>query len=221
MAKLNVVGTGPGSPDFVIPAARKAVREAQLVVGAERSLKLFRDDIKGQTLTLTGKNVEESLKSALYSAAKGKTVTLLSTGDPGFSGLLSSVLRRSIDESFEINVIPGVSSLQACAAKLCMSWDNVALFAFHDGVNDEKKQEFADVVKAGKTVFLLPDPKNFSPSQIASYLLKSGAAKETCVEVCENLTLDNEKTFETTLEKASKDKFASLCVMVIKSNLKE
>ena len=50
MAKLNIVGVGPGSPDYVTPAARKAVQQADLVIGAKRSLNMLQGDIKGETL---------------------------------------------------------------------------------------------------------------------------------------------------------------------------
>ena len=52
MAKLNIVGVGPGSPDYVTPAARKTVQEAQVIIGAERSLNLFKADIHGETMVL-------------------------------------------------------------------------------------------------------------------------------------------------------------------------
>lgn len=220
MAKLTIVGAGPGSPEYVTPVARKAVQEALLVIGAERSLSLFREDIRGETLSLTAKNVDEALKYAVESAKNGKNVSLLSTGDPGFSGLLGSVLKRSLDKTFEITVVAGISSLQACAARLCMSWDNVALFAFHDGTDNKKKRELLKAAKTGKNVLLLPEPKAFSPREIASYLIQAGVDKRTSVVVCENLTLSNEEVIETTLEEASKQNFASLCVMVIKGNLK-
>jgi cobalt-precorrin-7 (C5)-methyltransferase len=221
MAKLHIVGTGPGSPDYVTPAAKKVVQQAQLVIGAERSLSLFCNDIKGKTIALTAKNVDEVLKQAVETVKGGKTVALLSTGDPGFSGLLGSVLRRSIGKSVEVNVVPGISSIQACTAKLCLSWDDAVLFAFHDDTSVEKKRELAEAVKAGKTVLLLPDPKAFGPNEIANYLIKAGVNKDTRIIVCENLTLADEKIGETTLEGATKQSLASLCVIVVKSNLKE
>jgi cobalt-precorrin-7 (C5)-methyltransferase len=218
MAKITIVGAGPGSPDFVTPAARRVVQEAQVVVGAERSLNLFRGDINGETLTLTAKNVDSSIKYAADSAQNGKTVAILSTGDPGFSGLLGSVQKRPIPKGVELVVIPGVSALQACAAKLCISWDSVALFAFHEEANPQKKRDLTAAVKAGKTVLLLPEPKAFPPSEIAAYLLKEGVDKATGVVVCENLTLPNERIVEAPLEEAAKQKFPYLCVMAIKSN---
>ena len=219
MAKLYIVGAGPGSADYVIPAARKAVQEAQMVIGAECVLALFREDIKSQTLTLTCENIDDALKCASDSAKSGKTVAVISTGDPGFSGMLGSVLRRSLGEGVEVNVIPGISSMLACAAKLCMPWDDAVLLTFHKGASSERKREFADAVKAGKTVMLLPDPAAFTPSEISEYLVKAGVNKETYAAVCENLTLADEKIVETTLEGALKRSFDPTCVMVIKSNL--
>jgi len=218
VAKLNVVGIGPGSPDYVTPAARQAVQGADVVIGAERSLSLFREDIKGEAVALTAKNVNEILKYAAESAEKGKIVALLSTGDSGFSGLLRSVLKHVAEKDVEVNVIPGVSSMQACAARLCMCWDEMSLFTFHKGTTAEKKAQLLKAVKEGKDVMLLPDPKAFPPREIASFLISSGLDKETPVFVCERLTLSDERIVESTLERAAALDFGALCVMVIKVN---
>ena len=219
MAKINIVGVGPGSPDYVTPAARKTVQKAQVVIGAQRSLNLFTEDIKGETVVLTAKNLHNALKSAVESVKKGKEVALLSTGDPGFSGLLYTVLESGLFEGVEINVIPGVSSIQACAAKLCLSWDNALLLTYHKGeVSDEEKQVLDLAVNGGQDIIILPDEKAFSPKDIASYLLKNGEDKNLPVFVCENITLSDEKITSTTLAKASKQTFGSRCVMVIKAN---
>ena len=180
MVKINIVGVGPGSPDYVTPAARKAVQNAKLVIGAQRSLNLFTGDIKGETIVLTAKNLKDTLQSAAESAAKGFEVAFLSTGDPGFSGLLHTVLESGLFKTEEINVVPGVSSIQACAAKLAISWDNALLFTFHEGnVTDDEKQVLDFAVSTGQDIILLPDSKAFSPNGISKYLIKSGAAKDT------------------------------------------
>ncbi len=216
MAKINIVGVGPGSPDYVTPAARKAVQQAQVVIGAPRSLNLFTDDIKGETLVLTAKNLTDALKHASESAKTGKNVALLSTGDPGFSGLLHTVLESGLFAVSEVEVIPGVSSLQACTARLAMSWDDACLFTFHEGdVSDKAKQELLTALKDGRSAMLLPDPRAFSPKEIASYLIKAGLDKKTPVYICENLTLENERVTSSSLGQVSEQTFGSLCVMVI------
>lgn len=216
MAKINLVGIGPGSPDYITPIARKTVQNAHVVIGAERALSLFIGQIKGEALPLTAKNVKETLKYAVESAEKGKTVALLSTGDPGFSGLLRPLL-NTIVKDVEVDVIPGISSIQVCAARLRMCWDEISLFSFHEGASREKKMRLAETVKEKKDVMLLPDPKAFPPCEIASFLINNGVDKETPVVVCENLTLSNERIVASTLEGILKLDFGALCLMVIKA----
>ena len=221
MAKLNIVGVGPGSSDFVTPAARKTVQKSALVIGAQRSLNLFTSEIKCETCVLTAKNLNEALGCAVEAVKNGKEVALLSTGDPGFSGLLHTVLESGLVESKDINVVPGVSSIQACAAKLAVSWDMALLLTFHEGnVSEEEKQVLDFAISSGEDVILLPDAKAFSPKVIARYLINSGADKDTPVYVCENLTLPEERITSSTLADVSKLEFGSLCVMVIKANRK-
>jgi cobalt-precorrin-7 (C5)-methyltransferase len=220
VAKINLVGIGPGSPDYITPIARKTVQDARVVIGAERALNLFREDIKGEALPLTAKNLNEALKYAVESAEMGKTVVLLSTGDPGFSGLLRPVL-NNIGKDVEVDVIPGVSSIQVCAARLHLCWDLINLFSFHEGASNEEKVRLAEAVKKGTDVMLLPDPKAFPPCEIATFLLNNGLDKETPVVVCENLTLSNERIIASTLEEMSKLSFGSLCVMIIKACRKQ
>ncbi len=222
MVKLNIVGVGPGGADYVTPVVHKTVAEAEIVIGAQRSLDLFSSDIHGETQVLTAKNLNTLLKYAIESAKNGKTVAVLSTGDPGFSGLLKSVLNTKLITANEINVVPGVSAVQVCAARLRLSWDEVSLFTFHQGnVSTEKKSELAACLKAGRDVMLLPDARAFSPKEIAIFLIKAGFDSKMPVFICENLTLSNEKVTPSRLEDVSAADFGGLCVMVIKAKCED
>ncbi len=217
MAKINIVGVGPGSPDFITPAAKKAVAQAQLVIGAQRSINLFTADIKGETVVLTAKNLQDALKQAAKSTKAGKDVALLSTGDPGFSGLLHTVLESGLFQTGDINVIPGVSSIQACAARLNISWDKARMFTFHEGeVSEDQKEKLVSAFQCGRTILLLPDSRSFAPRDIAALLIETGANKKTQVFICENITLENEKITSSTLGEILEKTFGALCVMVIK-----
>jgi cobalt-precorrin-7 (C5)-methyltransferase len=218
LAKLNIVGVGPGSPDYVTPAAKKTVNQADLVIGAQRSLNLFTADIKGKKVVLTAKNLSDALKQAAESVKSGKNVTLLSTGDPGFSGLLHTAMESGLFDTEDINVIPGVSSIQACAARLNISWENTRLFTFHDKVSNEEKEKLISAVKCGRTILLLPNSQGFAPRNIANFLIDLDTDKETPVYICENITLENEKIISSTLGQIVGQSFGSLCVMVIKAN---
>ncbi len=218
MAKLDIIGTGPGSLDYITPIARKTVQKANLVIGAQRSLNLFKADIKSEKLVLNAHNLESALKEAAQSIKSDNNVVLLSTGDPGFSGLLHTVLESGLFDMADINVIPGVSSIQACAARLKMNWDNARLFTFHNEVTDEEKEKLISAVKCGRTILLLPNSKGFTPQDIAKFLIDLDTDKETLVSICENITLENEKVTSTTLRQIVGRDFGPLCVMVIKAN---
>ena len=193
------------------------MQRAQLVIGAQRSIALFTDDIRGEKRLITAKNLAEILKEAAQAVKSGKNVALLSTGDPGFSGLLHTVQESGLFNTEEINVIPGVSSIQACAAKVNLSWDNTRLFTFHEGqVSVSQKGKLVSAYQSGQTIMLLPDAKSFAPKDIASLLIEIGANKDTVVYICENLTLENERITSTTLEELQGQTFGSLSVMVIK-----
>ena len=214
MSKLKLVGMGPGSPDYITPIAKKAVQNAEIVIGANRALSLFQDHINDESLLLTAKNVKEGLKYGIASAESGKNVVILSTGDPGFSGLLGSLVNIA-GKDVDVDVIPSVSSIQVCAARLRMRWDTADLLSFHGDASHEKKMRLIEALKDGKKVMLLPDPKSFSPCDIAQFLIDHGIDRETPVSVCENLTLGNERTVTSTLDGILEQKFDLLCVMVV------
>ena len=41
MNEIIVAGIGPGHPDYMLPAAARAIREAQVLVGGRRALSQF------------------------------------------------------------------------------------------------------------------------------------------------------------------------------------
>jgi cobalt-precorrin-7 (C5)-methyltransferase len=213
VSKLKLVGMGPGSPDYITPIAKKAVQNAEIVIGAKRALSLFQDHIKGESLLLTAKNVKEGLKYGIKSAESEKSVVIVSTGDPGFSGLLGSLINIA-GKDVDVDVIPSVSSIQVCAARLRMRWDTADLLSFHGDASHKKKMRLIEALKNGKKVMLLPD-KSFSPCDIARFLIDHGIDEETPVSVCENLTLDDERTVTSTLDGILKQEFDMLCVMVV------
>ncbi len=215
MAKIYVVGAGPGSPDYVTPIARRVVREAQVVIGAKRILELFKEDLVGEKIVLTAKNVKEVMECALECARAGMNVVLLSSGDPCFAGLLKTFIKFA-EEGVDFEVIPGISSIQVCAARLKISWDEVPLISFHEGVDEEKKRELARALERGRTVMVLPEPRTFAPHDIAKFIIESGLGERVRMFICENLTLEGERVIECKPQEVLKLDTGSLCVVVIK-----
>ncbi|MBC7100757.1 MAG: cobalt-precorrin-7 (C(5))-methyltransferase [Methanobacteriales archaeon] len=205
---LYLVGAGPGSPDFVTPAAKKAVKKSDLVVGSERVLKLF--DEKKEKITLNGENVKERLEEAVKRASKGETVSIISTGDPGFSGVLNPVneIMKKLDIEVDVQVIPGISSIQLCAARLLLPWNNADILTLHG----RKDDGILKVIDNGRPTIILPSR---NPSETASFLIKNGVDPQRKVAICERLSYPDERVMRIKLKDVKNSKFSYMCVMVI------
>jgi cobalt-precorrin-7 (C5)-methyltransferase len=204
---------GPGSAEYITQIAKDSVQNAQIVIGAKRALELFSDFICGESLVLTAKNMKKGLQYGLDSA-KEKNVVIISTGDPGFSGLLGTIIKIA-GKPVDVEVIPGVSSVQVCAARLRIRWDTAVLLSFHSDVTQEKKLTMVEALKKGKTVIALPDCNSFTPEKIAEFLISCGVDRRTSVSVCENLTLHNERIVKSSLVGVLGIQFDKLCIMVV------
>ncbi|MDP2276615.1 MAG: cobalamin biosynthesis protein, partial [Nitrospirota bacterium] len=149
--KIFIVGTGPGSVEHITPYAQKAIKNSDVIVGYGTYLELIKELIKGKEILSTGMTQEiERCKKAVEFAMNGKTVSVISGGDPGIyamAGLVFEVLNsresgvgsresgkkelrtpnspaslceagRAELQTVDVEVIPGISALNACAARL-------------------------------------------------------------------------------------------------------
>ena len=206
MSKLYIVGIGPGSKDYLTLASKKAVESSDIVIGSKRALDLF--EIPDQSnIELNAQNMEGDMKLAVSEVKNGKVVALLSTGDPGFSGVLKPILK--LKEDINIEVIPGVSSVQLCAAKLKLPWDEADLITMHGkGI----PKEILDIITNGKPTIMLP---NFKPAELADYLIENGVDPDRKAAICEKLSYDDEKIIETSLKSILEMEFSYMCVVVV------
>ncbi|BDZ67392.1 precorrin-6y C5,15-methyltransferase (decarboxylating) subunit CbiE [Methanobacterium ferruginis] len=208
MAKLYLVGTGPGSSDYLTTAAIKVAESIDVLVGSQRALDLF-PGFSGETLVLRARNMDEMMKKSISLVDEGKDVAILSTGDPGFSGVLKPILR--LRDDLDLEVVPGISSLQLAAARLQIPWDEINLLTLHGKGNSEVILGFLD---NEKPTMVLPD---FRVEQLAQFLLENGVNPEKKVAVCEKLSYPDERVFKGSLKEVADMEFSYLCVMVIYS----
>ena len=116
--KIYIVGIGPGGSEYLTKKAVDTVKTSDYTVGSTRAIDLFED--VNNKIAFNVKELLDKLEEGVQLACDGHTVSILSTGDPGFSGVLNTVLRISSEKNFNkenIEVIPGISSLQLAAAK--------------------------------------------------------------------------------------------------------
>jgi adenosylcobyric acid synthase len=119
--KLYIVGIGPGGADHITPAAVQAITVATLIAGYQTYLDFIPQLLGGKRLLSTGMMQEvERCRAALAAASAGEIVALVSSGDAGIYGMagLALEMREALNLDLEIEVIPGVSAVQAAASRL-------------------------------------------------------------------------------------------------------
>ena len=206
MSKLYLVGIGPGSSDYLTKAAIECANSVDVLVGSQRALDLF-PGFAGETLVLRARNMDEMMKKSISLVDEGRNVAILSTGDPGFSGVLKPILK--LREDLDLDVIPGISSLQLAAARLQLPWDEINLLTLHGKGNS---QVILDYVDNGKPTMVLPD---FRVEKLAQFLIDEGTNPERKVSVCERLSYPDERIVTGNLREIAYMEFSYLCVMVV------
>ena len=208
--KIFIIGIGPGSEEYLTLKAVDCVKNCDYTVGSTRAIDLFRD-VKN-TIAFNVKDLVDKLEEGVELAKDGNSVAILSTGDPGFSGVLNTVLRISKEKSFpkeDIEVIPGISSLQLAAARKHIQWDSANVMTFHGRENIE---DILKVINNGKITIALPSRK---VKDMAQFLLDNGVDENRQVTVCERLSYPDEKIVRSTMDDIANSEFTYMCIMII------
>uniref|UniRef100_UPI00286B2311 bifunctional cobalt-precorrin 5A hydrolase/precorrin-3B C(17)-methyltransferase n=1 Tax=Chamaesiphon sp. VAR_48_metabat_135_sub TaxID=2964699 RepID=UPI00286B2311 len=123
--KLTVVGTGPGSAQWMSPQVRATILAATDLVGYHTYLDLVKDLSVGKECHGSDNRVElDRSRLALDLAASGKNVVVVSSGDPGIFAMAAAVLEVLDNEAkpewqtIDLQINPGISAMQAAAAAI-------------------------------------------------------------------------------------------------------
>lgn len=122
--RLTVVGLGPGSDDYLAPAAACAMADAAAVVGYTGYIKLVNPALlEGKEVLSTGMTGEvERCGRAIDLTLSGKDTVVVCSGDPGvyaMAGLVLEMLEtRELLDAVDFRVVPGIPAFTAAAALL-------------------------------------------------------------------------------------------------------
>lgn len=201
--KVYIVGIGPGHKDYILPAADKVIRGSDFLVGGPRALSLYKD-LGKEMQVITA----DLLKVAEYIMAKREDgpVAVLVSGDPGLYSMLPYLSKFLTQDQME--VIPGVSSLQLAFCRAKTPWQDAVVLSLHG----REEGDWIEAVRRAKKAGILTDGKN-TPAVIARKLLDAGVRGKR-VTVCENLSYPEERIVTTTLEGLLEEEFTN-CVLVM------
>lgn len=117
MAKLYVVGIGPGGRDNMTYKAVEAIKNSEVIVGYTPYISYIEDLVEGKELFSTGMKGEiERCKEAIEQVRKGKDTAIISTGDAGLYGMAGPILELADD--MEVVIVPGVTAAFSAASEL-------------------------------------------------------------------------------------------------------
>jgi precorrin-3B C17-methyltransferase len=124
--KLYVVGLGPGSHDHMTYRAKQVIEESEVIIGYDTYVSLVEDLIAGKEVYRYAMTQEvDRANQAIDLAEKGRIVSVVSSGDPGIYGMVGLIYeilaqkgwnRNDNSSSIYVECVPGVSSLNSCAA---------------------------------------------------------------------------------------------------------
>ncbi|WP_166218207.1 precorrin-3B C(17)-methyltransferase [Pseudomonas atagonensis] len=122
--RLAVIGLGPGAAELMVPAVKAELARATDVLGYETYVRMagpFRDD---QVQHCTDNREEmQRARHAFRLAAQGRSVIVVSSGDPGVFAMAAAVLEALHESddpawhSVDLEILPGVSASLATAAQ--------------------------------------------------------------------------------------------------------
>lgn len=225
MRKIYAVGVGPGSPRYVTRIVREVIQNCDVVIGYKYTLKTIEDLLAGKEIhEITMNNQEESYQK-IFLELGDRSLVIPFTGDVNFSE--SEVVDRLIEIFGEVEIIPGISSIQVAASKARVPLDKSKIITMHVTTSiEEKKLELQKALIDGYSVILVPRPwpkqpdKHFMPSEIAIYLKNNGFdTKNMKVHVFEALTTENETNFVGTVKDLEGKEFSDLSVMVFNQSI--
>ncbi len=205
MNKVKIIGAGPGTKEYLLPAALRQIKSSDCLVGAKRMLSEFKN-LRKEEFFMEG-NLRKIIPFVKKQKDK-KRIAILVSGDSGLYSFLDIVSRNLKKDEYE--VIPGISSLQLAFARIGESWQDARILSLHG----RAIAGLAEEVKRNRRIFLFTDAY-FPPQKIAAYLIKNGIKKRRVV-VFEQLGYPRERITDTTLEELAKMKDFKLCVMIIK-----
>lgn len=208
---VTVVGVADDRFEVLWPEARRALVGAQAVVGSRRHLALWRS--WPQTARSTADTLEIGSDVGAAAAAirrwadLGRSVCVLSAGDPGFFGVVRALL-GAVDRR-ALRVLPGPSPVSVAFARLGLPWEDAVVVS----TRIRPLAEAVTVARTARKAAVLTSPGT-PPEALGAALVEAGTSMDL-VAVCERLGSPDESVRELSLSHLAAGQFDPRAVVVL------
>lgn len=223
MSRLTVAGIGPGEADYILPAVIKKMKKAHTVIAAKRILPVLKklcqdvnseaDSENSKPVFLAMGKIKDTLEQIGEILSKGQDVVMAVSGDPLMYSLYRTICNDPISEGWEVDLIPGVGSLQMLGAAFGETMEEALIISVHGKAKTAGSIALA-VAENPKVFFLCS--KEQGPAWLSQIMLDYHMDHVT---VCAgaNLSYEDELLESGTPEEMVQKEFPSLCVAMIKN----
>ncbi|MBQ9157317.1 MAG: precorrin-6Y C5,15-methyltransferase (decarboxylating) subunit CbiT [Eubacterium sp.] len=214
MSKLTIIGIGPGSPGYVMPAARSCMEASHTVIAARRTLPMLQSICQETEAVFcpmgkikdTFARIDDLLK-------KDCDVALAVSGDPLMYSLYKTILNDPVSDGWKIEVLPGIGSLQMLGAAFGETMEDACIVSVH-GRSRTPGSIALTVTESPKVFFLCS--KEQDPSWLARIMLDFGLGHVT-VYAGANLSYEDQLLVSGSPGEMADREFPSLSVAMIKN----
>lgn len=145
---ISIIGAGCGEKTLTLEAA-EAIRQADLIIGSKRLLEY--DIVKKNNCPKYNAYMPLYIRNIIDDEKKDRVAVLFS-GDSGFySG--AEKCRESLPDGYEVEVIPGISSISAMSSAFHIPYDRAVIRSYHGRQIDN--EEVSDTVRKYKNSYYL------------------------------------------------------------------
>ena len=198
--KVYLIGIGMGNPDTLTVGAKRAIGESDLLIGAKRLLEPYANlGCEKRELILS-----DDIAAALADATC-ETASVLLSGDVGFYSGATKLYDKLAD--YDIEVIPGISSLVYFCAKLHTPWQDAALVSAHG-----REHDAVGIIQSHAKTFCITGGKT-KVEDICRDLASRGLG-DVRVAAGERLSYEDERIVRGTAAQLADMSFADLSVML-------
>ncbi len=209
MAKVYLVGAGPGAPDLLTLRAARIIEKADVlfydalvhpdtVALAANARKVAVGKRAGKVST-----DQRFINRQLVEAGKHhESVVRLKGGDPMMFGRAQEEIDALKEAGIEFEVVPGITAALAASASLGISLTRrgvartVSFVTPRIGPNESESDWLTTAVAADSTVLYMAAGQ---APRIAATLIDGGKSLDTPVAIVENASLESEQQIFTTL----------------------
>lgn len=199
MAKIYVVGIGPGSYENMTQRAQEALANCDVIVGYTVYIDLVKEHFPDKRMLTTPMRREvERCRLAFEEAQKGQTVAMICSGDAGIYGMTGVMQELKAEyPGVEVENVPGISAVISGAAILgAPLMHDFAVISLSDLLTPwEKIEKRLENAAAADFVICLYNPSSHKRKdylQRACDIVLRHASPETVCGIAKNIGREGE-----------------------------